>query len=344
MAAPALILSRAVDAQIVRPCGPGGFCIPPAVPMAPFFRDWSKLGPAVGVINPQSYSATPNALANAADVRLENAINGITYTFTESAVDSSNSGFSGNWSIGTWTSPNSIDGPWTYAGVAIPASAGAWDDNQLYNPSCINIGGTWYLYYSGISAINVSSIGVATSATMLPGSWTKYSGNPIITGGGGGPADPYVIKAGSQYVMYTAENYPGGSRILYFTSPDGLTWTFGGVALPAAVMGDWDYGQHSWFEPHVFKNKYGFYEMTYDTTDVHNALGAAGQSVGYATSSDGLSFTKYATDPLPYIWPGPAGQLSPVEKNNELYVFGDTFTDPTTNSTGGVGLSKMADF
>jgi len=58
--------------------------------------------------------------------------------------------------------------------------------------------------------------------------------------------------------------------VVYWTSPvaDGLTWTFGGIALLPSGSADWD---NAFFviDPFVFKNSHGFYEMAFtaETTD-----------------------------------------------------------------------------
>lgn len=327
IAAPAVLLARGLDAQ---GCG-GGFCYPPVAStspstcMSPFYRDWSKLSPPVTVINPTTISKD---FANCFEVRAENQIGGVTFGFTEEQTGA-NSGPTD--AIGTWTSTNGIHGPWTPIGAA-QTGGGSWNARGLYGPSVKEIpkgSGLFYLYYSGINGSTVSSIGFATSTTMMPGSWTAYSGNPIITGGGaGGVADPFVIDhpSGTGYIMYTATNYPGGDNIYYYTSSDGINWSFGGVALAAAMPGDPDYGIHSFDEPTVWKNKYCFWEMTYDFNDFHNSLGNGGGTIGYAISADGFTFTRDPSGVAPTQLFG-GGNLRVVQQNGLLNVFTDTFPD-----------------
>jgi hypothetical protein len=312
--------------------------------MSPFYRDWSKISPPVTVIDPTTIS---KYVTNCFEVRAENQIGGVTFGFTEDQTGLT-SGTTD--AIGTWTSTNGIYGPWTYIGDA-QTGGGSWNNKGLYGPSVKEIpkgSGLFYLYYSGLSNINVSSIGFATSTTMMPGSWTAYSGNPIITGSGaGGVADPFIIDhpSGTGYIMYTATNYPGGNTIYYYTSSDGISWSFGGVALAAAMPGDPDYGVHSIDEPTVWKNKYCFWEMMYDLNDFHNSLGSGAATIAYAISADGLTFTR---DPSglapPQLFGGSNTRV--IQQDGLLYVFTDNFPDAISCGGplyGGSGLMTIPD-
>lgn len=349
VAAPAALLAgrRNLDAQ---GCG-GGFCYPPVASpstcMSPFYRDWSKLSPPVTVINPASIS---KAVANCFEVRAENQIGGVTFGFTEEQTSSTTIAATTD-AIGIWTSTNGIYGPWSRSGVA-QVGGGGWNNKGLFGPSVKEIpkgSGLFYLYYSALNSSNVSSVGFVTSTTMMSGSWTAYSGNPVITGSGGGIADPFVIDhpSGTGYIMYAANNYPGGGNIYYYTSSDGISWSFGGVALAAATMGDPDYGIHSIDEPTVWKNKYCFWEMTYDFNDFHNSLGNGGPVIGYAISSDGFTFTRSPTGFGPTQLFG-GGNIRVVQQNGLLNVFTDIFPDvpacfPNPYCNGGSGLMTMPD-
>ncbi len=69
---------------------------------------------------------------------------------------------------------------WTFRGEVLPQSL-AWvkdvvpgnTNNHLWAPDVVRVGGTYYLYYSvSTFGSNVSAIGLATSRTLEPGSWT----------------------------------------------------------------------------------------------------------------------------------------------------------------------------
>ena len=283
--------------------------------------------------------------ANAGDIRPENTVGGITYAVTENSSLMA----VGPDSIGLWSSPNNIKGPWSYVGAPVIPGPGAWDDNDTISPSLVQFQGTWFLYYSASFPVaNNYSIGVATASTLPgPSTWTKYASNPIITGSN--DADPCVIQIGSQLVMYFNQFYPAGIQILYSLSSDGFTWGGGGQSLVAASMGDWDFGQHGIIEPVVFANKNCFYEMTYTTIDAHNVLGVVqdAQFIGQAISPDGITFTRNPVGPSPPdIWfYGGGGQWHFVQQDGLRYCFTDSATGnpPTYSTNSAVGLSLMAD-
>jgi len=343
VAAPAVILASKLDAQ---GCG-GGFCYPPVAAAstctAPFYRDWSKYTAPIPLFDP---TVSGFNAANAFEVRAENTVGGVTFAFTEDYVFP-NSGLP-TGAIGIWTSTNGILPPWSFAGNAIvTGGSGAWDQYNPTNPSCIYNPtlGLWCLYYSASNGSSQFSIGLATSSTpTVPGSYTKYSGNPIITGTN--QADPEVLihPSGTGYIMYCVQNYPateGG--YIYFTnlSGDGVTWAYGGQFLPTAVPGDPDYGIESMIEPTVWKNKHCFYEALFDVNDIVYIKGQGAGTQLYAISADGFNFTRYPIFVPTQIFGG--GQTSIVQQNGLLYIFTNMFPDFSNFNVQGSGLTIMAD-
>lgn len=71
----------------------------------------------------------------------------------------------------------SMNGPWSYLGAMLPdgSSIDVAPDQQLWAPDVSNIGGTYYCYYA-VSTLGsqASEIGLATSTTLEPGSWTDH--------------------------------------------------------------------------------------------------------------------------------------------------------------------------
>jgi predicted GH43/DUF377 family glycosyl hydrolase len=122
--------------------------------------------------------------------------------------------------------------------------------------------------------------------------WAKYSGNPLDLGTAN-IAVPCVLYDGSMFKMwYQAEGSDGVSRIYYATSPDGLFWTQYGIVLDTGEAGSWDSRGAS--SPSVL----------YDGTSFRIWYVGVGESatiygmVGYATSSDGIHWSKYAGNPI----------------------------------------------
>ncbi len=110
--------------------------------------------------------------------------------------------------------------------------------------------------------------------------------------------DPSVIKAGDTYYMYYTSANPwqddgsggkGEPRIDYATSPDGLTWTYQGVAIPKGQPGEWDDARPQAPAKPILKD--GVYYMYY-------AGAGRGVTTGYATSTDLRHWTKHLGDPV----------------------------------------------
>ncbi|MCY3018267.1 MAG: family 43 glycosylhydrolase [Planctomycetota bacterium] len=110
--------------------------------------------------------------------------------------------------------------------------------------------------------------------------------------------DPSVIKAGDTYYMYYTSANPwqgdgsggkGEPRIDYATSPDGLKWTYQGLAIPKGKPGDWDDERPQAPAKPILKD--GVYYMYY-------AGAGKGVTTGYATSTDLRHWTKHQGDPV----------------------------------------------
>ncbi|KZV63717.1 glycoside hydrolase family 43 protein [Peniophora sp. CONT] len=84
--------------------------------------------------------------------------------------------FATGGNIGTWTS-TSLAGPYTYVGAVLPNCSKIQLDGNcvLWAPDVNYIDGEYVLYYS-VSSIGSqnSAIGVATSSSMDPGTWTDH--------------------------------------------------------------------------------------------------------------------------------------------------------------------------
>lgn len=116
--------------------------------------------------------------------------------------------------------------------------------------------------------------------------WTKFSGNPLISG----HARQSVVKNSSTYVMYTALNSTG-DQIDRYTSTNGTTWTLANSAvISKGSAGTWNAnGVHN---SHVFIEG-GTWKML-----IEGMRTSFGNSIGYYTSSDGITWTPYASNPV----------------------------------------------
>jgi hypothetical protein len=87
-----------------------------------------------------------------------------------------------------------------------------WDDTYTTFSTVLNIGGTYYMWYSGGHIESNEGIGYATSSDGL--SWTKYTGNPILH-----KTDPVPWRSVRTYtpmVIYDASQFSGHGEAAYF--------------------------------------------------------------------------------------------------------------------------------
>jgi predicted GH43/DUF377 family glycosyl hydrolase len=200
----------------------------------------------------------------------------------------------------------SSPGGWTkYAGnpVLNVNTTGNWDDKEIWSPSVIFDGNMYKMWYTGDRGSIPRRIGYATSPDGI--SWTRYSSNPVLDLGTTGAWDETAVyftsvisDTGIYKMWYTGLNAASKNRIGYATSPDGITWTkyAGNPVLNLGATGSWD--SSSVASPFVLKVG-SIYKMWY------RGNGNVRVSIGYATSPDGINWTKYGAGPV--LNPSPAG-------------------------------------
>lgn len=148
----------------------------------------------------------------------------------------------------------------------------------------------------------------SNNVSGIPNAWDLYQDTPIASHG----AFAYVWFDGSIYhEYYPYDNY---TKFGHATSADGLTWTVDDAHNPVMVIGPGTYDNISLAVPCVWKEGSTWY-MLYRGNGFHTCL---------ATSADGLTWTKYASNPVIPAQPDPAGI---IKVGSTYYLF--------TNSTGG---------
>ena len=194
------------------------------------------------------------------------------------------------WNDAAVSSPTILRGG-TTSGSAM-ASAG---------PSANGSTTTYQMWFTGWDSAAINRIGYATSPDGIH--WAQHSGNPVLSEGAAGAWDAYgaynptVIRDGSTYKIWYHGHDGSQSRIGYATSPDGINWT----KRPTAVLdlgpsGAWDtIGVGA---PTVIKDG-ATYKMWYEGYD------GWWWRIGYATSTDGINWTKHSGNPV--IKEGPSG-------------------------------------
>jgi len=219
--------------------------------------------------------------------------------------------------------------------------AGSWDEKHVYGSSTIIVNNQYKMYYSGIKP-DQYQIGLATSDDGI--NWQKYSGNPVLSNGSSGAWDdkvvyiPSVVYDGTTYHMWysghsLANNY---LKIGYAYSSDGVTWTKHPTpVLEGGASGSWDESAAYWADV-MFEN--GLFEMWY--------TGQTGSTwaIGYATSTDGINWTKFADNPI--LEQGNVGewdyqrvQHPYVIKQNNVYKMWYSGMDNDANNTQRIGYA-----
>jgi hypothetical protein len=156
--------------------------------------------------------------------------------------------------------------------------------------------GEYRLFWTGAlprDGYGYRQIGLATSPDAA--SWTRHSANPVLSIAydltavdGVHVHMPTVVHNGAGWQMfYACYQNDVGNRICRASSPDGLSWTPEGVALDLGGPGDFDEG--SLRQPDVLIGEDGVWHMLYNGTAPDEHYGPT----GYATSTDGRSWTKH---------------------------------------------------
>jgi predicted GH43/DUF377 family glycosyl hydrolase len=194
--------------------------------------------------------------------------------------------------------------------VLQPGASGQWDDYMVANPFVLYDNGVYMMWYHGHPGPDTSSaLGFANSTDGV--NWTKYSGNPVMSVGSGWESgyihSPSVMKEDSVYKMWYSgrQGLGGQTRIGFANSTDGVHWVKyeGNPVLDVGTSGSWE-DKHV-AECIVIKDG-GIYKMWYQGTNSTNTA-----QIGYATSTDGLNWTKYAGNPVFTV--GPPGSVDSVQ-------------------------------
>ncbi len=178
----------------------------------------------------------------------------------------------------------------------------SWDDYRVYFPTVFLVDTIFHMLYSGLDGTNLR-IGRATSPDGI--TWTKDALNPILDLGPAGSWDAVglvseiVLFDGFIYHLWYTGIDDQVHRIGHATSPDGIVWTKDSTNNPVMSVGSatsWDYprvqGIHIIFDGAI-------YQMWYSGGDFFD------WRIGYATSVNGISWTKFENNPILEV--GPAG-------------------------------------
>ncbi len=189
----------------------------------------------------------------------------------------------------------------------VPTSGGDWDGLSVGVPTVISSTGQYQMWYQGRRATFYgygSTLGYAESADGE--SWAKHAANPVLEPGEPGAWDGVyrgqvaVLDDGGLYKMwYSGAGFSGPWQTGYATSADGLDWNVyaGNPVLEVGVPGSWDEMEAD--GPTVIKDG-ALFKMWYHGCNADYTI----CSIGYATSNDGVNWTKYAGNPVLESTPG----------------------------------------
>lgn len=183
--------------------------------------------------------------------------------------------------FGVWTSQGSV-----ISGDPTDDESNVQEPNVLYEGDAQILTGTVYkMWLKG--GWNTSHINYYESYDGI--SWTPYGSNPLITGG---TEQPHIFKDGATYYLYFRVGFEGYAFKRY-SSSDGVNWTLDSAStLGVGGVGAWDHFS--------LGNIFVWKEGASDWRAIYEALNASGGTwkLGYATSSDGLTWSKSGSNPV----------------------------------------------
>lgn len=180
-----------------------------------------------------------------------------------------------------------------------PGPPGAWDDTRVAPNAVMLEGGVYHMWYTGWDgSLNGNfQIGHATSSDGI--TWVRDTANPVVRVGTGSDwdtyaaSDPAVLKDGDVFKMW----YSGGDGssirgVGYAESLDGVTWSkySGNPVLQQGFAGAWDSWSAHWCSVIKVGSTYRMWYSGGSSFTTHR--------IGYASSPNGLDWTKYSGNPV----------------------------------------------
>lgn len=237
--------------------------------------------------------------------------------------------------------------------VLLPGPLGSWDSGSVGRGSVLWNGTQFLMWYRGTSSdvFPTGAIGLATSTDGI--SWIKFANNPIFT-----PSSdvsmiltPHAVKVADRYHLYFAgkdfdadqdDSFSTGTiKIFHATSADGMQWT----GLTPAVYAAFAPALHAqaWDSLNVYSPSvafYGAYVMWYSALSQDSLV----PRIGYATSGDGIIWTRFAGNPI--LSPGPVGSWDSAGVESPAVIVTGTgflmYYDGLSNGPNKIGVAQHA--
>jgi len=179
-----------------------------------------------------------------------------------------------------------------------PGPPGTWEE---VSADCFTVGyyeNKYWLWYVGTPPSLNCQIGLATSPDGL--NWTRHPDNPVLRLGPAGAWDSSILicqhvlfdEADNLFKMWYVGGNPAGEfAIGYATSPDGARWT---KYAGNPVMITTEPWEGTLIEGQTLLKRDGLFHMWYGGLAVGDDI----SYIGYATSTDGIHWTKHPGNPI----------------------------------------------
>lgn len=191
----------------------------------------------------------------------------------------------GNATFDLFDDFNTLPSAWVKSGPVLTPTQ-AWEGTMVRDPSVLYQSAQYHMWYWNDNA----SIGYARSSDGF--NWTKFSDNPVFTN----VLRPSVVYKSGTYYLFYAKTDETAIGLATSPNPQG-PFMDQGLVLSASQM--WESGMirgpSVWYDSDTELFKLWYSAGSISPADVPWTEPAA---IGYATSPDGMTWTKYDRNPV----------------------------------------------
>lgn len=172
------------------------------------------------------------------------------------------------------------------------------------------------------------------------GGWTKPLTSPVLGPEYGTSFDMQVLKEDGKYRMWFS--WRPVNLIGYAESTDGITWTLPRVVFTPDPSSDWE--AHEVNRPSIIK-KDGMYHMWYTGQMFPGNETRGSSAIGYATSPDGITWTRYNKPVLSpeEKWEGISVMCPEVHWDEKRNIFRMWYSGGEMEEPDAIGYAESSD-